>query len=528
MLLSLPTYLLRSSGNYPENIAVRYKSTTLSYRDLDQHSDKLACLLTQDGTTPGERVGIYLDKSPEAVISIFAILKSGACYVPLDPLAPEQRLSMIADDCRLTWLITSGARLPVALALAARLKSLKRIVVIDAEKPDVELTPRGVTVYYKDDLGQTPISCLEATQPVDSRDLAYILYTSGSTGQPKGVMISHGAACAFVDWAQNAFKIDSSDVLAAHAPLHFDLSIFDIFVAVASGATICLVPQGWSFLPKTIADFIIQNGITTWYSVPTALVQLAMYEDFAHLDFPDLRRILFAGEVFPSKYLRQLMQLLPQADYFNLYGPTETNVITFYQVKKPPAAEDDVPIGSLCDGVTGYVVSEAGTLASGNEIGELYVKSPTLMTGYWGDELKTGEVFTENPFDRQDKSLLYKTGDLVHLDENGQLIYHGRRDSMIKSRGYRIELGEIETVLSAHTDIRESVAAAMPSERFGTIISAVLVSEPHADLDEEDVRRFCREKLPSYMVPEKISFIGALPRTSTGKIDRKALLALSL
>ncbi len=520
---SLLTYLSRSFEQYPDKIAVRHKTATLSYRDLDKKSSQLASLLIQEGLTAGERVGLYLDKSPEAIVAIFGVLKAGSCYVPLDPIAPEQRLEMIVDDCRPEWVITGKPKLPVIRGIATRLKSVKHLVVIDTARSEGRENSSDIQVFFQDDLARASAAAVEVARQVDHRDLAYILYTSGSTGQPKGVMISHGAACAFIDWARNTFQIESSDVLSAHAPLHFDLSIFDIFAAVAAGATICLVPQGWSTFPKTIAEFIGKNGITTWYSVPTALVQLVMHGDLEQWDYPELKRILFAGEVFPSKYLRQLMQLLPEVDYFNLYGPTETNVITCYQVKEPPAAEEVVPIGTLCNDVTGYMVSEDGTLSSRGEIGELYVKGPTLMDGYWGDDRKTSEALIEDPFEQKDTSPVYKTGDLVHQDRNGMLIYHGRRDSMIKSRGYRIELGEIETVLNAHPNIKESIVAALPSEEFGTTVAAILVARSDTDLAEEDIYRFCKEKLPAYMIPEQIRFIDALPRTSTGKIDRQTV-----
>ena len=523
MTQSLLTYLSESCEHYSEHVVLRYKSTIITYREFDQRSNQLASLLVDSGITCGQRVGLYLDKSPEAIVAIYGILKSGACYVPLDPLAPEHRLQMIVDDCNLRWIVTSKAKLPVILSLTKQIDSLERIVVVDAEKENDIPAPNGVHIYDKEDLDTASAFGSERSLSVTHSDLAYILYTSGSTGQPKGVMISHGAACAFVDWARIKFQIDHNDVLSAHAPLHFDLSIFDIFAAVASGASICLVPQGWSAFPKTIAEFIAQNRITTWYSVPTALTQLLLHGDITQRDFSALKRILFAGEVFPSKYLRRLMHILPEPQYFNLYGPTETNVITWHEIKDPPPAETDVPIGTMCEGITGYVVSEAGILASQGEIGELYTKSPTLMTGYWNDEQKTNAALIENPFAPDDTSLVYKTGDLVHLDEHDHLIYHGRIDNMIKSRGYRIELGEIETVLAAHEKIRECVVSPLPSEEFGAIIAAALVTEPGTDLNEDELLRYCRDNLPTYMVPEVIRFMSVLPRTSTGKIDRKAV-----
>ena len=526
MTRSLLSYLSRSCSRQPDLAAVRFKGATLSYRDLDRESSKLGSMLKQSGMSSGERVGIFLDKSPEAIVAIFGVLKAGSCYVPLDPLAPEQRLSRIVYDCSLKWLITSSVKHPVVRSVVSRTRTVEHILIVDAEKQDLKTNLTGTQVYFRDDMESIPVTGAEAIPAASDDDLAYILYTSGSTGHPKGVMLSHSAACSFVDWAQTTFQIDNSDILSSHAPLHFDLSIFDIFVAIAAGATVCLIPQGWSSFPKSIADFVDQNRITTWYSVPTALVQLVLHGGLEDRHFPDLQRIIFAGEVFPSKYLGQLMRLLPEVQYYNLYGPTETNVITYYHVKEPPAAEMDIPIGSLCEGVTGYVVSESGGLVPRGDIGELYVAGPTLMSGYWEDERRTNIVLSENPFDTHEQGLVYKTGDMVHQDEHGLMIYHGRSDTMIKSRGYRIELGEIETVLSSHSKIKESVVYALPSEEFGSTISTLVVSETNTDLNEDEVRRFCSENLPVYMVPETIHFARELPRTSTGKIDRTAVAEL--
>jgi len=514
--------LTNSCNSYPHKTALRFKDGTLSYQDLDRESNHIASLLRDNGVVTGDRVGIYMDKSLDAIISIFGVLKTGCCYVPLDPLAPRARLSKIADDCCLEYLITSFSKLHLVRELAVQTKALKHTIVLDAYQQEALPDIPGVQMHFRDErVKHQPHQIKVDIQPA-ATDLAYILYTSGSTGQPKGVMISHRAAYAFVDWSLQAFEICNDDIFSSHAPLHFDLSIFDIFVSIAAGATLCLIPQGWSSFPTTIVNFIRQNKISIWYSVPSALVQLVMHGKLDQQELPDLKRILFAGEVFPSKYLRQLMALLPTVDYFNLYGPTETNVITYYCVQKLPDLDMDIPIGSLCNGVKAYIVSESGSLVTRGEIGELHVESPTLMDGYWRDEQKTEDVLLKNPC-HSEQGLVYKTGDLVHWNKEGLLVYHGRCDSMIKSRGYRIELGEIETVLLAHEKIKEVVVTAIPSEEFGTIIKAFLVTKFDVDLNETAIRRFCAETLPAYMVPESIHIVQALPRTSTGKIDRKAI-----
>lgn len=523
MTNSLLTYLTRTCKRQPDSIAIMFKGRSLTYRELDSESSHLAYRLHKRGLTPGEPVGIYLDKSPEAIVAIFGILKAGACYVPLDPLAPQARLSLIIDDCKLRFLLTSHAKLEQIRSTEAYEQTLRHILIIEIAPHDFSDENGRVEICFCEDQERASNSDSQICQTVGKDDLAYILYTSGSTGIPKGVMITHGAACAFVDWVCTTFGLESNETVSSHAPLHFDLSILDIFASVATGAAICLVPQGWSAFPKTIADFIENNRITTWYSVPTVLMQLAIHGELEKRDLSSLRRILFAGEVFPSKYLRKLMQLIPGADYFNLYGPTETNVISCHQVRDLPDSEKDIPIGKLCRGTTGYVVTESGDLARPGEIGELYVNGPTLMDGYWGDNKKTRDVLIDNPFDKEGQSIVYKTGDLVHKDESGCLIYHGRSDTMIKSRGYRIELKEIETVISSHPEVHESAVSALPSDLLGSKIAAMVVLEEKGELEDRDLRQFCRERLPQYMVPEIIHFTSALPRTSTGKIDRRGV-----
>lgn len=526
MTNSLLTYLSRTCKRQPDSIAVIFKDSSLSYRELDSESSHLASLLHKRGLRPGEPVGIYLDKSPEAIVAIFGILKAGACYVPLDPMAPQARLSLIIDDCKLRFLLTSHAKLKHIQSTDGYERTLSHIFITGTAPDEISNEGDRVDICFCGDQerGSHPDSSL--CQTVCKDDLAYILYTSGSTGIPKGVMVSHGAACAFVDWVCETFGLESTETISSHAPLHFDLSIFDIFASIAAGAAIFLVPQGWSAFPKTIADLIEKNRITTWYSVPTVLMQLALHGELEKRDLSSLRRILFAGEVFPSKCLCKLMQLIPHAEYVNLYGPTETNVVTWHQLRELPDPDRDIPIGTLCRGTTGYIVTEAGEKAQPGEMGELYVNGPTLMKGYWGDEQKTRSVLIANPFDKAGQGIVYKTGDLVHQDENGDLIYHGRSDTMIKSRGYRIELQEIETVISSHPDVHESVVTALPSDLLGSQIAAMVVAEKDSELEDRDLRQFCRARLPLYMVPEIIQFTTALPRTSTGKIDRQGVAGM--
>ena len=372
-------------------------------------------------------------------------------------------------------------------------------------------------------LAEFPADHAPAINSIET-DLAYILYTSGSTGRPKGVMLSHQNALTFVEWCAEEFQVRSEDRLSNHAPLHFDLSVFDVYNALEAGATVYLITEELALFPTSLANFIVEKGITIWYSVPSALMLLLLHARLTQEKLASLRTILFAGEVFPMKYLRQLAEMAPGAELYNLYGPTETNVCTYYKVERERLAGlEKLPIGIACANTDAFAVTDDGRIAARGETGELCVRGPAVTYGYWADVEKTQKMCVPNRFQENFEEKMYRTGDIVTEGEDGNFYFQGRRDSMIKSRGYRIELGEIESALLSHPGVREAAVLAIPDEVVGNRLRAVVslhVIDSHKPVD---LQQHCATRVPKYMIPEFIDLCGELPKTSTGKIDRVKL-----
>lgn len=458
----------------------------MTYGELDREADALAFALAGRGVQPGDRVALWLPKSARAVATMQAALRLGAAYVPIDPLGPVARTVRVIRDCA------------------------PRVVVTTAEWA-MKLRQHGVTAAVPYPEG------LERVRPVpdpdgDPGDLAYILYTSGSTGTPKGVCLSHRNALAFVDWAVTEIGACPADRFANHAPFHFDISVLDLYAAFRVGASVHLIPPEMSFAPTLLVDYMLQHQITVWYSVPSALVLMA--RDGGMLKVPpsdfSLRVLLYAGEPFPIKYLRLLRNYLP-VRILNLYGPTETNVCAFYEVASIPADQvRPVPIGRACSGDRIWAVRDDGVPAGPGEEGELVVDGPTVMLGYWGRPRQDGQP--------------YRTGDRVILLDSGDYQYLGRRDGMIKVRGYRVEIGEIEATLQAHPDIAD-VAVVLAGTGMDAKIVAYVVTAGTSTPDLLELKRHCAATLPRHMIIDAVRHVTELPRTGTGKLDRRAVVS---
>jgi amino acid adenylation domain-containing protein len=516
MAYILQQLLSKSAKAYPEKTAVWARNRSITYQELEERSNQMAHLLRQQGIQKGDRVGLFFPKCVESVISMLGVLKAGGVYVPLDPQAPADRIGYIISNCGIRVLITNHERR--AALTSETLDLLECCISTDQAEngKDGKMVPWSHLAEFPADHAPT-VNLIET-------DLAYILYTSGSTGRPKGVMISHQNALTFVEWCAEEFQVRSEDRLSNHAPLHFDLSVFDVYNTLEAGATVYLITEDLAVFPTSLANFIVEQGITIWYSVPSALMLLLLHARLTQDKLKNLRIILFAGEVFPMKYLRQLAEMAPAAELYNLYGPTETNVCTYYKVERERLASlEKLPIGIACANTDAFAVTDDGKRAATGESGELYVRGPGVTYGYWADTEKTQKMCIPNRFEQNFEEKMYRTGDLVTVAEDGNFYFQGRRDSMIKSRGYRIELGEIESALLSHPGVREAAVLAVPDEVVGNRLRAVVSLMEADSLKPLDLQQHCSTLVPKYMIPEFIELCAELPKTSTGKIDRVKL-----
>jgi amino acid adenylation domain-containing protein len=516
---ALHHYLSSTAAARPDHIAVVEPGKgQITYRELNLLSDRLRDRLNRLGIGRGDRVGLYLPKSIDAVATLFGILKSGAAYVPLDPGAPAARNAYIVADCAVKALVVERAFVEGLLAEMASYPTVPEFIVVEESggghglqqalqlAQEVEPAPTGTNAHSA------------------AEDLAYILYTSGSTGKPKGVMLSHCAATSFVDWCSEAFQPVAEDRFSSHAPFHFDLSILDIYVPLKHGATLVLISEEVGKDPLRLAALIAEERISSWYSTPSILTFLTQYGNLQRYDYATLRTVLFAGEVFPVKHLRALKRLLPHPRYFNLYGPTETNVCTYYEVPReiPEERTQPFPIGKACSHYRVKVVDEQGRDLPAGAEGELCASSPGMMSGYWNLPERTAAAFLVDGNGR----LWYKTGDIVVQEQDGNYTYVGRRDRMVKKRGYRVELGEVEAGLYRHPAVKEAAVIALSHQEDGVRLKAFLSCQGDKRPSLIELKRFCLDHLPGYMVPDLFSFHDTLPKTSTDKINYQQLMMM--
>lgn len=512
----LPSYCLHglvegAFALFGDRTAVRQRDRAVTYADLDRLANRVARFLLEAKSRSAtlSLVGVTSAVTIESIACVLGILRAGLAYVPLDVLSPPARLEGILADAKMELAFLDPVAYPEVEAIAARLETA---VHLEERNPTwrriLELDPE--------------------IQPVSNvaDDLAYVLYTSGSTGVPKGVMLTHRNAITFVCWMAKEFRISPQDRIAGRSPLNFDFSVFDIFNTLYAGATLDLqdarreLVKDWSSEQRhrDYVRMMKHAGSTVLYATPSALMVLL---DKGGLDpGVPLRVIMYAGEPFHPAMLSRLMRAMPNTRIANIYGPTETNIVTCWWVEEPPEAP--VPIGREVDDTEIIVVGEDRRLCAVGEEGELWVRGGTVCVGYLGKPELTAQRSIESPFHRHPVRY-WRTGDIGRRREDGALDYLGRADDMVKTRGYRVEIGDVEAALSATKDVVQGVVLHRPHEKYGATLHAFVRLVPESTRSPEALLEDLGAKLPAYMLPADIRILDEFPYTSTGKVDRQTL-----
>jgi amino acid adenylation domain-containing protein len=508
----------RSAQARPESPAVVDRGAVTAYGPLELATNQLARALREAGIAKGDRIALLASKSTAAITGALAAYKTDGILVPLDPAGPASRVARILRSCGCRFLVAGGATIELLCELES-MGALRDVPVAwTGGRKDV--AGRLAVEFTLEDLRSLPATSLHYRSR--SSDPAHILYTSGSTGEPKGVVITHENVVHFVDWALKRYGFGPSDRFSGHSPLHFDLSTFDLFGAFGAGAALYLLPPELNLQARELARFIRESELTEWLSVPSALNFMAQNGAIRQNDFPALRRLFWCGEVFPTPALIHCMKRLPHVKFTNWYGPTEATIASsYYDVPEcPQDPKESIPIGSACDGEELVLADEKLKPVPPGAIGDLYIRGVGLSPGYWNDEERTRAAFLNGS---GAASRMYKTGDLARIDDRGRFHIVGRADSQIKSRGYRIELGEIESAVCTLGLTREAVVTAIATDGFeGTLICCAFVPRS-GEVNASVLGRRLRALLPFYMLPVRWMAMDRLPRNGSGKVDRRAI-----
>lgn len=496
-ILELLDRTVRRWGSRP---AFGDEHITLTWDEVDAAVQRVGTALAQY-SVQRRPVALYLDHEVPCLLAMLGTLAAGGFYTVLDTAQPPERVRRITGQLEPALLVTDAAHRKAADALGLAC-------------PVVEMA---------DALNAAPDSFALQTLRNESldTDLAYVLFTSGSTGAPKGVAIQHRAVLAYSAWAAATFGIDETTVFGNQTPFYFSMSVTDLYTSLRTGAQVQVLPRRLFSFPVQLLDYLTVHEVNTLYWVPSALGGVVRWKALDYTALPPLRTILFAGETMPTPYLNYWQAHYPGALFANLFGPTETtDICAYYIVDRAFSDDEPLPIGRACDNCGLLVLTDDGRAAEPGAVGELCVRGSFLAAGYYNMPDKTAERFCPNPLQPHYPEIIYRTGDLVRYDENGLLQYMGRADNQIKHMGYRIELGEIETAAFGQEGLQSCACIYdAPKDRL------VLFFTGRKGL-EEDLRVRLAGRLPAYMQPTAYRRLQAMPQNQNGKIDRAALRAL--
>lgn len=496
---TITDYLDITAKKYPEKIGVKDIDKQYTFSKIRENALKVGSVLGEKGLFK-KPIAIFLDKSVDCFCSMFGVAYSGNFYTILDVTMPQDRIKRILMILDAEAIITD--------------KKHEQ----DIQKLDLKFSPIYIEDIYTRTINNLMIECIQ-NRIIDT-DVLYILFTSGSTGDPKGVIISHRNVITYMEWSGKVFGFDSNTIFGSQTPFYFSMSVLDIFQTIRTGAEFVIIPKKLFSLPGDLISYIDETQINTIYWVPSALCQLANINALDNPKLKCVKMILFAGEVMPAKQLNMWRRALPDAFYANLFGPTEvTDICTYYILDREIADDESIPIGKTCDNMDVFIVDENGKEVTGTQEGEMLVRGASVAYGYYKNPEKTKEAFIQNPLQDFYEEKVYRTGDLVHYNENGEIIYVSRKDFQIKHMGYRIELGEIETAASAIAQIDRVCC-------IYDMANSELVLFYTGAIDAKDIKKNIKKKVPRYMIPTRYVTMEEMPLNLNGKIDRGELKKL--
>lgn len=506
----LDQWLARQAEKTPQATALVFGDEVLSYAQLHARADHLATTLADLGVGPGELVAVCMLRSLDLVIALVAVIKAGGAYLPIDPNLPDARVAyMLADATPRAVLVDDTGR--------------GRVV---AAREDVLSSDRVVSVA--DVLRDECMAARSVTSRVNGDDLAYVIYTSGSTGQPKGAMLRHAGVCNRLAWMQAAYRIGSGDRVVQKTPYSFDVSVWEFFWPLVTGATLVIAkPEGHKD-PLYLAALIQEQRINVIHFVPSMLAAFLEYEEASRCT--SLQKVFCSGEALSVKVKDRFFAALPNSELHNLYGPTEASVDVSYWECKPESDSESIPIGLPIANIRLYVLDTLSQLVPIGAPGELCISGIGVAKGYLNRPELTAERFLPNPHADGDPShaILYRTGDLARYRDDGVLEYLGRIDHQIKIRGFRIELGEIEAAVLAHPAVAEAAVVVRDLGNGEPSLICFTVARSGESVDEQALREHLQSQLPSYMLPARFVALPRMPTSHNGKLDRNALPTPSL
>ena len=486
----------------PHDVAIVDELREFTFQRMDHISTQIASEWSVHRGDGDQVVAVFLPRCAEVIFCNLAAMKCGYIYMNIDYSSPENRLSAILENVAPHFIVTNNEGKD---RIDQSSYSSAQIFVIDSFEPH-EQTGNDIA----------PVLLWKQRLDVDP---AFIINTSGSTGVPKSVMLSHRNNMDFIDWVLDTFDFDRTDIIGSIAPFHFDIYTLELYVSLATGAKIVIFPEGMAAFPATLIQEMERQSISFIFWVPSLMVNIANLGLMDNYDLASLRKVFFAGEVFPTKQFNHWRKRLPDALFVNLYGPIETAVdCTYFVVDRALRDDEPIPIGIPCANTDILILTEGDELAQPGEIGELCVRGSSVALGYLNNEEQTDRVFVQNPLNSRYKERIYRTGDLAFVNENGEIIYSGRGDSQIKHLGYRIELSEVELAISTLPELNSVCVVYNRNDK-----EIVAFYEADAEIDLLTVRKQLTKTLPKYMMPSKLLRVEEMPLNSNGKIDRLAL-----